>query len=171
MHNVVPIRYLVSLVVFLVGQFSMVLAFFLPLKVIIILGTEGLPGYLHPYIEESQKDLLTIYLASAALGFYTIFLLSDWCTNTISGSAAEKVRRRAKKISFFEGEEKFAKDVFFRLMRMTGSFSLVLGRNNAWSLPKFLGLFLSYSVGCVRVLDIVKALGLPLTPSKLNSER
>ncbi len=61
----------------LVSQLSMLLAFFLPLKVIILLGSDGIPRYFPPAFEQFDRDALIVWLSIATVAFYALYLLAD----------------------------------------------------------------------------------------------
>src|SRR5690554_2655790 len=80
--------------VFLFSLLCLVLAFFLPLKVIIMVGTEGIPKYLRLFVDESNKnDFITLF-AILAVCFYILFLLSEALLGKLGKSAAQRILAR-----------------------------------------------------------------------------
>lgn len=120
------VQLLFGTLVFLFSQLCLVLAFFLPLKVIIMVGTEGIPRYLRLIVDESNKnDYITLF-AVLAVCFYILFLLSEVLLGKLGKSAARKILARSKKITLFEQQSDFARDVFLRVVRTWATVFMVV---------------------------------------------
>src|SRR5690554_3150594 len=122
------LQLLSGVLVFLFSQLCTVLAFFLPLKVIIMVGTEGIPRYLRFFVDEGNKnDFITLF-AVLAVVFYIASLLCDALLGKLGRSAAQRILARSNKIALFEQQAEFANDVFIRVVRTwSTAFMVVAG--------------------------------------------
>ncbi|ADE13594.1 hypothetical protein Nhal_0404 [Nitrosococcus halophilus Nc 4] len=137
-----------GVLLFLTNQLSIVLAFFLPLKVIILVGSEGVPRYLRAFVTEENKNEFIVWFAIGAFVFYLLFLLTGYLMNRLGVSAATEILGRAKKVALFHQQELFAKDVFLRVARTWGTYFMVF-------LGFALGLILEWRVFSVLLVFVV----------------
>lgn len=106
--RVVPLRTLWVVLLTLVAQISYILAFFLPLKIVILLGSDGIPRYFPPSFAEVDRDLLVVYLSLATLSFFIINIVAEKLTDTVTGGATQSLLARSHKIVLFENQEDIA---------------------------------------------------------------
>lgn len=98
----------------LVSQVSMLLAFFLPLKVIILLGSEGVPRYFPPSFGQLDRDTLILFLSLATIAFYALYLLADRLVQFAAGRGAQRLLQRSSKIVLFENQDDIAAQAYRR---------------------------------------------------------
>lgn len=99
-----------SAVVFftLISQLSMLLAFFLPLKVLILLGSEGIPRYFPPMFEHFDRNALIVWLSVATIAFYALHLLAERIIALGVERGAQTVLERGRKMVLFENQDEVA---------------------------------------------------------------
>lgn len=115
-----------GILAFLFSQLCLVLAFFLPLKVIIMVGTDGVPYYLRTFVNESNKNDFITALAILAICFFILFLLAEVALGRLCNLAATNALARSKKITLFEQQSEFAADVFVKVVRGWGTALMVV---------------------------------------------
>lgn len=101
----------------LVSQLSLLLAFLIPLKVIILIGSTGIPGYFPHAWANVDRDLLVILMSGAAVAFYAFYMISEKIVDSIADKGAQIVVNRSKKMTLFAGQEEFSKGVYQRFSR------------------------------------------------------
>lgn len=140
----------------LVAQFSLLLAFFLPLKVIILLGSDGIPRYFPPALAAVDRDALILSLSVAAVGFYALYLLADRVVALGSERGASQLLARSRKMVLFEGQDEVASDAYKRYAGALagGLFVFLVILVLAWLYPGVARLLLGY-VGLVAAVLLV----------------
>lgn len=121
------------------AQVFLVLAFFLPLKALILLGSQGIPYYLTDYISEHAKSDFILLLAGFSLLSYVLYLALDYFSSGLSRRISDKLLEKAKKISVVTNQDFLAKEILQRLIRSWSTFYLLIG-------IAFLILFLNWKV-------------------------
>ncbi|MCC5859608.1 MAG: hypothetical protein JJT90_15730 [Ectothiorhodospiraceae bacterium] len=81
------------------GRFANLLAFFLPLKVILLAGSPGVPRYFQFFIEPDEKMGWIIGLSLGAVGFYLLSLLMNSAGRALSQAGSEDVLQDANEIA------------------------------------------------------------------------
>ena len=99
-----------SAVVFftLVSQLSMLLAFFLPLKVLILLGSDRIPRYFPPAFEQFDRDALIVWLSAATVAFYVLYLVAERVITFGADRGARTLLARSRKMVLFENQDEIA---------------------------------------------------------------
>ena len=115
--RVVPIITSLVQVSTLASQIFLLLAFFLPLKVIILLGSEKTPGYFPSVLHALEKDHLIYALTAAAALSYIAYLVCELSTALLCRKGTQKLLARTSKLNLFENQEKIATNAFSRFNR------------------------------------------------------
>ncbi|WP_156035115.1 hypothetical protein [Microbulbifer sp. HZ11] len=134
--RVEPWRTSLIILLTIISQVSMLLASFLPLKVVILLGTETLPVYLPAEWKEIGREILIIALSAAAVGFFLVHLLSQNFIGVITQKASKELLLKNKKIILFENQDEIAASTYQRFSRALS--------DGVFSVCAFLGLALLY---------------------------
>ena len=92
----------------LVSQVSMLLAFLLPLKVLILVGSEGLPGYFPEVLTQFGRDTLIISLSIVALGAYLLHIAMEKLIHWASNVGAQRLLVESQKVALFNNQDKIA---------------------------------------------------------------
>lgn len=98
----------------LVSQLSMLLAFFLPLKVIILVGSDGIPRYFPPAFEQFDRDALIVSLSAAAIAFYGLYLLAERIVEFGGERGSKTLLARSRKMVLFENQDELAARAYKR---------------------------------------------------------
>ena len=107
--------YTFSVIIFtLISQVSMLLAFFLPLKVIILLGSSRIPRYFPESWKSFDQDQLVITLAFAAAGFYLQALLSERILAMLATKGAQRLLDKSRKITMFRNQKTITKNAYLK---------------------------------------------------------
>lgn len=115
--RVVPVATLTVQVTTLASQIFLLLAFFLPLKVIILLGSEKIPNYFPSALQALKKNHLIVSLSLAAAVCYVLYLLSELLIAYCSRRGARTLLQRSAKLNLFENQEKTATQAYSRFTR------------------------------------------------------
>lgn len=125
--GVAPVETLVVVVATLVAQVAILLAFFMPLKVIILLGSSGTPRYFPPVLAEMERDALILLLSGAAVGCYFLYLLSESLIARISDRGAERLLASSQKMILFDNQSDVAATAYKRYAQaLAGSVFVIL---------------------------------------------
>ena len=150
-----------SVVVFatLVSQVAILLAFLLPLKILMLLGSSGIPRYFPSSFANVDRDLLVILLSLSAIGFYFLHLLTERVIAFSADRGAKLLLERSQKIALFENQEEVAKRGYQRYSRsLAGSVFLVLvAIVLAWLYPELLAVLVGYSIVVFILLVVLYA--------------
>lgn len=77
------------------------LTFFLPLKIIILVGSDGMPSYFVEIFGTVEKGLLVYWLVVGTVASYIINLAFNYITDIFVVKGAKKVLKGSDKISYF----------------------------------------------------------------------
>src|SRR5690554_3257621 len=80
-------------------RFVQVLTTFLPLKVILLAGSDGIPAYFRFFIEPNLKNQWIVILAFGAVGFYILSLFLERCIRWLSEAGSLEVLQGANEIA------------------------------------------------------------------------
>lgn len=115
--RVVPYHTLLVVLFTLVSQISIMLAFLLPLKVIMLLGSSGIPRYFPRAFLDLDRDLLVVGLSITAVVFYVVYLLAEKAMDYWSDCGAQYLLQKSQKITLFENQVELATSSYKRYAR------------------------------------------------------
>lgn len=98
----------------LASQVSMLLASLLPLKVLILVGSEGVPSYLSQDFIPLNRDALILALCIATPAFYFLHLALEKLVLRASNLGAVRLLAQSRKIVLFENQEELAASSYRR---------------------------------------------------------
>lgn len=144
--KVVPRHTLLIVVATLVSQVSILLAFLLPLKVIMLLGSDGVPPYFPSFLTGYKHDVLIVGLSLIAIGFYVVYLAAEKIIAFGSLRGASFLLKKSHKMTLFENQEEVANRGFQRYSRSLASsvFLLLVAAALAWLYSELLVFLLIY---------------------------
>lgn len=127
-----------ALIVFLtlISQVSTLLASFLPLKVVILLGSERMPGYLPEWLAAYGREPLIIGLSVTAVSFFLVHLLCERLIVVVTAQGVRRILAKNQKMVLFENQEKIAASAY---LRFSGALASVVFSGFA-----LLGIFILY---------------------------
>lgn len=105
----------------LVSQVAILMATFLPLKIVILLGSEGVPRYFPPSFANIDRDLLVGLLSAAAASAYLAYVVVERVIKFSSERGARRLLERSHKLLLFENQDKIAADAYQRYARALAS--------------------------------------------------
>jgi|GEM_PF-1845723 len=128
-----------SLIAAVLGErvFSL-LAFFLPLKVLLMAGSDGVPRYFAFFMDVEEKPFWLGVLAGAAVVFYLVAVALEKFSSMIAGRAGEGVLKGANEIYVTSLQRKEASTYFLQFATVSASVTLVvlslivMGLINPW---------------------------------------
>ncbi|WP_139195544.1 hypothetical protein [Halomonas daqiaonensis] len=141
----------------LVSQFAKLLAFFLPLKVIILIGSTGIPHYFPDAWAAFDRDFLVVALSFTTLLFYLVHLLAERLLGATAAKGAAGVVERSRKLALFSNQDEVASQAYKKLAAglATGVLTALLGVLFAILYPAFLAVMVAYVVGVSAVISLV----------------
>ncbi len=89
----------------IVSQLARLLAFFLPVKIIILIGSDGVPRYFPRAFLEYEREPLVIWLGVATVGFYITYLIAEKVVEIFTEKSAERVLAHTAKLALFENQD------------------------------------------------------------------
>lgn len=163
--RVTPIRTLMVVLLTLVGQVAYILSFFLPLKIVILLGTDGIPRYFPASFAQFDRDLLIVYLSVATIGFFFLNVVTEKLTDYVSGGASASLMDRSQKLVLFEKQEEIAASAYQSFSRALAG--LVFGTLTIFALSIVYS-DMAWVMGCYLSLVVAVLLVLSTNSSKVR---
>ncbi|WP_162622808.1 hypothetical protein [Salinisphaera orenii] len=108
------------------AQVLIVLAFLLPLKVVLLVAGDGVPGFLAAFVTKENKDQYVLLFAVAALGCYAGYHLSQKITQYFISKGAGELLNRAKKLHLFDRQEEVGQQGYTRFVEAVSSVALIV---------------------------------------------
>jgi len=146
------------------GRFAALLAFFLPLKVILLAGSDGVPRYFRFFIDPDEKFAWIVGLSIGAVGFYVLSLLMDAAARRLAEAGSFQVLQGANEIAVASRQREEAQSYYARfsgimadMLILLISFSL-LGWLNLPLLLTLIGLVLLQYLFSAAVLGMENAI-------------
>ena len=115
--RVVPVQTTLVVVLTLVSQMSALLAFFLPLKVVILLGSDRVPSYIPDAVAAFGVDRLIVALAIATVAFFLLHLVAERIITLVTVSGSRRLLLKSQKMVLFEKQEQVAENAYERFSR------------------------------------------------------
>ena len=109
-----------------ISRIAKLLAFLLPLKVIMLAGSEGVPRYFAFFIEEHAKSDWILWLAIAAVLSYVLALSLDALIRNLSRLGAAQVLEKSSKVAVLSRQQAVAKDYYERITQLSAAFTFVV---------------------------------------------
>jgi hypothetical protein len=86
----------------------MLLATLLPLKIIILLGSDGIPRYFPASFAQYDRGQLIIWLSIATVAFYMAHLIAEKLVSICSSAGSRKLVSRTRKVALFDDQDELA---------------------------------------------------------------
>ena len=149
-----PGAFLMAIPTVALNQLFFILSMMLPLKVIILIGSDGIPRFLRFLMTEQSKQQWIVYLFGLAVAFFLLYLLTNRLLVALGDSGGSSIRKQSNKVTLFDAEADFSSQVFLRLAQTWGTFAIVAG-------GVVLGLILEWRmVAAVALAMALQVLGL-----------
>lgn len=98
----------------LLSQVAMLLAFFLPLKVVILLGREQVPDYFPGALASVDRGVLIGWLTLATVAAFGVYLLAERLIRFGADQGARRILQRSQKVVLFENQDAIATRAYRR---------------------------------------------------------
>lgn len=130
----------------LLSQVAMLLSFFLPLKVVILLGSERIPRYFPAALADLDRNTLIVGLTLATVVAFGAYLLAERLIRFGSDHGARRILERSRKVVLFENQDAIATRAYRRYATIpAGLVFLLLGSGVLYLLyPSVLGLLIAF---------------------------
>ncbi|MEG6617381.1 hypothetical protein V6C27_13295 [Peptococcaceae bacterium 1198_IL3148] len=115
--RVVPGQTLSVVSATLISEVALLLASFLPLKVIMLLASPGVPSYFPQVFLEFDRTQLVLLLSVTAIAFYFVYLLAEKLIGYWADCGAQLLLQKSKKITLFENQVEVAVMAYKRYTR------------------------------------------------------
>lgn len=106
----------------LFSQISMLLSMMMPLKVIMLLGSDTIPAFFPSSWQNLDRDMLIIYLSIASFGFFVFYLLFEKIISIYSIDGSNKILKNNKKVVLFENQDIFAQKSYTKFAKSLSNF-------------------------------------------------
>lgn len=103
--RIAPVSLAVIVVATLVSRVSHLLAFFLPLKLIILVGSPHVPSYFPSSFQAIEREVLVAALGAATVGIYFVHLIADKIIDIFSERTGDLVLAKADKLPIFANQD------------------------------------------------------------------
>jgi len=100
-----------------VSRLTYVVAFLIPIKVILLLGSASVPHYFQSFIAPEQKMLWVAGLSVGAVVFYLISLVADSVSSRFAMYGGEQVEEETGKLAIFKNQSSRVQRYFVRFCR------------------------------------------------------
>src|SRR5690606_34470029 len=149
-----PLATLVIILLTLVSQIAMLLASFLPLKIIIMLGSDGIPRYFPAFLAALERDVLIGVLTAGTTGFFIVYLMAERLIQGTTAIATRRLLEKSQKMVLFENQEAVAGGSYQRYSRALagGVFIGLACLGLAWFYPKMSLVLLGYFLFALLLL-------------------
>ena len=107
-----------------ISRFAGLLAFFLPLKVILLAGSDGVPRYFRFFIDPDQRMEWIIGLSAAAVGFYVLSLIAESVSKKLSEMGSLDVLQGANELAVASRQREEARSYYRRFSGIAANLTL-----------------------------------------------
>ncbi|MDO6746301.1 hypothetical protein [Gilvimarinus sp. 1_MG-2023] len=154
--RVAPAPTLFVILATLVSQVAMLLASLLPLKVLILIGSERVPRYFPQSFLQFDRDVLILSLCVAAPTFYLTHLAMEKFITWASNIGAKRLLAQGQKIVLFENQDDLAASSY---RRYAGALANTVFIVCVWTtlgiiFPSLCLLVMSYTALCITGIGL-----------------
>ena len=121
----VPIRTALIVVLDVLSQIALILAFFLPLKVIILLGSPDMPSYFPTSWQQLEKNDLVILLSVSAALAYLFYVIVEMVVSQLTEQGSQIVLNKKSGFSSVSQQDSLAKQFYTRYVKIISSLAFV----------------------------------------------
>ena len=124
-YRIAPFRTFLIVVLHVSSQIALILAFFLPLKVIILLGSPGMPSYFPGSWQQLDKNDLVITLSISAALAYLFYVIAELIVSQLTDKGALIILNKKTDLSSVSNPEAMAKQLFSRYVKIISSLAFI----------------------------------------------
>ncbi|TFY90820.1 hypothetical protein DYL59_07505 [Pseudomonas kairouanensis] len=124
--TIAPRTTLTVQVAHLCAQVLLILTFFLPIKIVVLLGSDTVPAYLPPWLQGVQKNALIVGLSVLTVLLYALHLGAGIVVNRYARAGARALINQGENASVLAAQLPLATRVFSRFTRGLSDASFAL---------------------------------------------
>lgn len=152
--RVVPALTVLAVICSMLSQFFLLAGFLLPLKVVLLLGSESVPAYFPEFMHDFGRDGLVLLLSIASVLFYLGHLVTGKLVDRFAILGGKRLLSRSKKLAIFENQEDIASKGYQRYTQSLAALCFVVA---------CLAVMTIFYSGLVGVIVVYIALGFTIT--------
>ncbi|MTI64705.1 hypothetical protein [Methylophaga sp.] len=107
-----PVATPVSVFTTLISQIAMMMAFLMPLKVVMLLGAENIPSYFPETLQAIGKNTLILSLVILSVASYAITVILKKISDKTTERGVKNLLEKTQKIIIFENQDNFASKAY-----------------------------------------------------------
>lgn len=138
----------------LVNQVATLFAFFLPLKVIILIGSPTVPSYFPEVLAQFSRHQQVLLLGVGAVVSFLLHQLAGYLNHHYAEKGAERVVQRTRKLPLFSAQDDIARKAYQRLAGNIAAYVFVLLTLGLYAIiyPHFLIVVVGYAIASTVLL-------------------
>ena len=121
-----PLETLAVIAATLISQLSLMIAFLLPIKVIMLLGANTIPTFIPAPFNSFEKNTIILSLGALTFCFYGITIISNKLCDDSLSLGINKLLQKSKKIVLFENQDEIAIRAYTKYTEAVSSFIFAL---------------------------------------------
>jgi hypothetical protein len=157
--RVAPLQVPASILASLCSQIFQIVAFLLPLKVMILLGSHGVPGYFPRFLAGVERERLILLLSVTAVLLYVMHLLMDFIGAAFARIGSDRLIVQRQEGEALAKQQKIALSCYRGVITIAGGSVFALGVLIflGWSNGQLLVVVLGYFATCALLAALVFA--------------
>jgi hypothetical protein len=159
-----------AVVLSLLGQIAMIGAFLLPIKIIMLMAGDGIPGVLPASVADLDKKVIISGLAGLSFISYLFYQASTRIIDAIAASGVRRIEKRTQKLHLFEGQHELTKKSYTRYIDTVASFSFVFFGTLLllFFYPEIAITFLAYTTICTASVVLILKQKKEISPEDIS---
>lgn len=166
-----PVGTICAILLALPGQLALIASFLLPIKIIMLMASEGMPNFMPSITADMDKKMVISLLAGLSITSFAFHHLANKTIQKIALSGVSRIERRNQKLHLFEGQEELTRNSYTRYIDSVASANFVLlGTALLFVIyPEVAITFLTYIAACIIGTLIIGKTSSPSTASLMES--
>ncbi len=112
MFRAAPVASSTVVITTMAAQVFQILAMLLPIKVVILMGSSGIPRFFPSAFQDIDREELVVGLSVAAAGLYIMYLLATKAVAVVTHLGAERLSSRNLKLAIFPNQGKLTRSTY-----------------------------------------------------------
>ncbi|WP_435103457.1 hypothetical protein [Arhodomonas sp. AD133] len=108
MCRIAPLQIAFGVAALSASQVFTLLAFMLPIKILLLVARPGVPAFLAPVVTPANKDAFIAGIAAGAIASYGLFHACRWAASTALAAAAARAQADTRKLHVFADQDELA---------------------------------------------------------------
>ncbi|SDX63665.1 hypothetical protein [Marinobacter mobilis] len=121
-----PVGTIFAILLALPGQVALIVSFLLPLKIVMLMGSDGVPRFIPEIVADVDKKALIGALASLSVAAFLFHQLTNKAIDKIARSGVIRIQKRHQKLHLFEGQEELARNAYTRYIDSIASINFII---------------------------------------------